>query len=119
MPSFVASIPLSDVTAAMMPDAAAQLKRIPTSIDTLSPNDRFVRAINTFPIVASIPFHTIEGDRGRGDAPNSSDGVVPYWSSHLDGAQSELIVPSDHRAQRDPKAIAEVSRILKLHRDPD
>ena len=115
MPSFVASIPLSDVTAVMMPDAAAQLKRIPTSIDTLSPNDRFVRAINTFPVVASIPFHTIEGDRGRGDAPNSSDGVVPYWSSHLDGAQSELIVPSDHRAQRNPQAIAEVSRILKLH----
>ena len=65
----------------------------------------------------TIPFHTIEGDRGRGDAPNSSDGVVPYWSSHLDGAQSELIVPSDDRAQRNPKAIAEVSRILKLHRE--
>jgi hypothetical protein len=40
---------------------------------------------------------------------------VPYWSSHLDGAQSELIVPSDHRAQRNPEAIAEVDRILKLH----
>jgi hypothetical protein len=100
----------------MIPDpSAAELKRVPTSVDTLEPNDRFVREMNKFPIVASIPFHTIEGDRGRGDAPNSSDGVVPYWSSHLDGAQSELIVPSDHRAQRNPKAIAEVSRILKLH----
>ena len=39
------------------------------------------------PITPRIPFHTIEGDRGRGDAPNSSDGVVSYWSSHLKGAQ--------------------------------
>jgi len=44
-----------------------------------------------------IPYHTIMGDRGRGDAPNSSDGVVPYWSSHMDGAKSELIVPSAHQ----------------------
>jgi len=43
-----------------------------------------------------IPYHSIIGDRGRGDTPNSSDGVVPYWSSHLDGAQSEKIVPSEH-----------------------
>jgi hypothetical protein len=100
----------------MVPNlSATELKRIPTSVDTLSPKDRFVREINKFPIAADIPFHTIEGNRGRGDEPNSSDGVVPYWSSHLDGAQSELIVPSDHRAHRNPIAIAEVSRILKLH----
>ena len=36
--------------------------------------------------------HTIIGDRGRGDSPNSSDGVVPYWSSHLEGAETEHIV---------------------------
>ena len=55
------------------------------------------------------------GDRGRGDTPKSSDGIVPYWSSHLEGAQSELIVPSDHGAHENPKAIAEVDRILKLN----
>jgi hypothetical protein len=57
----------------------------------------------------------IIGDRGRGDTPNSSDGVVPYWSSHLAGAQSELIVNSDHGAQYNPQAIREVERILKLN----
>jgi len=109
------ALPPSIWSETMVPDpAAAQLKHVPTSVDTLEPNDRFVLEINKFPIVASVPFHTIAGDRGRGDTPNSSDGVVPYWSSHLDGAQSELIVPSDHRAQRNPMAIAEVSRILKL-----
>jgi len=43
-----------------------------------------------------------------------SDGLVPYWSSHLDGAQSERLVPSSHNAQQSPEAIAEVERILKL-----
>jgi hypothetical protein len=72
----------------------------PTSIDTLSPNNRFVLALNTLPIAAQIPYYSIIGDRGRGDTPNSSDGVVAYWSSHLEGAQSERIVPSDHGAHQ-------------------
>ena len=92
-----------------------KLKRAPNSIDTLSPRNRFVRLINTIPVVTGIPYHTIIGDRGRGDSPNSSDGVVPYWSSHMDGAQSECIVPSDHGAHQNTKAFAEVKRILKLN----
>jgi len=116
MPFLVASIPIQAVEGAMVADPTSQqLQRIPTSIDTLSPNNRFVKEINKFPPTPGIPFHTIEGDRGRGDAPNSSDGVVPYWSSHLKGATSELIVPSNHGAPRNPQAIAEVRRILHLH----
>ena len=92
-----------------------KLKRAPNSIDTLSPKNRFVRMINTIPIVQGIPYHTIIGDRGRGDSPNSSDGVVPYWSSHMDGAKSECIVPSDHGAHQNPKAFEEVKRILRLN----
>jgi hypothetical protein len=74
-----------------------------------------VKAINTLPLTPGIPFHSIMGDRGRGDTPNSSDGFVPYWSSHLDGAQSEKIVPSDHSAQQNPEGIAEMRRILRLN----
>ena len=92
-----------------------KLKRIPNSVDTLAPNNRFVKTINTVPITPGIPYHTICGDRGKGGAPNCSDGVVPYWSSHLDGAQSELVVPSSHGAHQNPQAIEEVKRILKLH----
>ncbi|MEO6053595.1 MAG: hypothetical protein ABIP97_06245 [Chthoniobacterales bacterium] len=91
-----------------------KLKRVPNSIDTLSPNNRFVKIINTFPITPGIPYHTIIGDCGKGDSPNSSDGVVPYWSSHMDGAVSECIVPSSHSAHRNEKAIREVRRILLL-----
>jgi pimeloyl-ACP methyl ester carboxylesterase len=87
----------------------------PTSIDTLSPNNRFVRELNNLPIARHIPYHSIMGDRGRGDTPNSSDGVVPYWSSHLDGAQSERIVPSDHGAHQNKEGIEEVHRILLLN----
>ena len=86
---------------------------MPNSVDTLEPNDRFVQAVNKLPITPGIPYHSIMGDRGRGDTPNSSDGIVPYWSSHLDGAKSELIVNSDHGAQYNPQAIREVERILK------
>jgi pimeloyl-ACP methyl ester carboxylesterase len=92
-----------------------KLKRIPNSVDTLAPNNRFVKAINTIPITPGIRYHTIMGDRGKGDAPNSSDGVVPYWSSHMAGANSELIVPSAHPAHQNPQAIEEVRRILMLN----
>jgi pimeloyl-ACP methyl ester carboxylesterase len=93
--------------------AAPTLKRMPNSVDTLEPNDRFVQAVDKIPITPGIPYHSIMGDRGRGNTPNSSDGVVPYWSSHLDGAQSELIVDSGHDAQSNPEAIHEVARILE------
>jgi hypothetical protein len=91
------------------------LKRLPNSVDTLAPNNRFVKAINTIPITPGIPYHTIMGDRGKGGAPNSSDGVVSYWSSHMEGAQSELIVPSGHPAHQNLQAIEEVRRILRLN----
>jgi pimeloyl-ACP methyl ester carboxylesterase len=113
------SRPLESIYASAKPllvndPGARSLDRMPNSIDTLEPNDRFVEAVNKIPITPGIPYHSIIGDRGRGDTPNSSDGVVPYWSSHLDGAQSELIVPSGHAAPRNPEAIKEVERILKM-----
>ena len=85
------------------------------SVDSLSPNSRFAKAVNTLPLTPGVPYNTIIGDHGRGDSPNSSDGVVPYWSSHMEHAQSEYIVPSNHSAHQDPQAIAEVLRILKAN----
>jgi hypothetical protein len=95
--------------------AKAGKLHFPTSIDTLSPKSWFVLALNTLPIADHIRYHSIIGDRGRGDTPNSSDGVVPYWSSHLEGAQSERIVPSDHGAHQNKEGIDEVHRILLLN----
>jgi pimeloyl-ACP methyl ester carboxylesterase len=97
-----------------------KLNSFPNSIDTLAPNDRFVLAINKIPITRGIPYHSIVGDRGKGGnkdqtKPMMADGVVPYWSSHLDGAKSERIVASNHSVHQNPEAIAEVKRILKKH----
>ncbi len=83
-----------------------------TSISRLSPSNPLFKTLEGLPIKA--PHHSIIGDRGRGDTPDSSDGVVAYWSSHLASAESELIVPDDHGAFDDPAAIAELKRILKL-----
>jgi pimeloyl-ACP methyl ester carboxylesterase len=112
-PSFLADMRDSFASILTADPAALQLNRMPNSIDTLAPNDRFVMEINKFPISHGIPYHSIIGDRGKGDTPNSSDGVVTYWSLHLDGAESELIAPTNHSAEVTPQAIAEVIRILK------
>ncbi|MGC2352317.1 MAG: alpha/beta fold hydrolase [Candidatus Udaeobacter sp.] len=112
-PRFFTSVYAATKPLLVADPAARPLNRMPNSVDTLQPNDRFVEAVNKLPISPGIPYHSIMGDRGRGDTPNSSDGVVPYWSSHLPGAQSELIVNSDHGAQYNPQAIREVERILK------
>jgi pimeloyl-ACP methyl ester carboxylesterase len=87
-------------------------KRLPTGINGLSPRSPLLHALDTLPINA--PYYSIIGDRGRGDSPNSSDGVVPYWSSHLAGAQSELIVPGPHGSYALPQTITELKRILRL-----
>jgi len=62
-----------------------------------------------------VPHHSIIGGRGKGDTPRSSDGVVPYQSSHLASAKSELIVPGPHSAYNLPPTIAELTRILREH----
>ena len=86
--------------------------RLPNSIFSLSPKNPTLHVVNAQPIQA--PHHTILGDRGKGDSPNSSDGVVPYWSSHLDDALSQKIVPGPHGLCEFPQNIAEVKRILLL-----
>ena len=87
--------------------------KIPTSIRGLSPRSPVLIGLNKLPIKAR--HHSIIGDRGRGDSPNGSDGVVPYRSAHLDSAQSEKIIPYGHGGYQSPEAIAELLRILRLH----
>ena len=88
---------------------------MPNSISSLSPKDKSNIALTSMPLPKDITFHSIIGDRGKGDTPNSSDGIVPYWSSHVAPVTSELIVPSGHGVPDNAEAAAEVKRILKLH----
>lgn len=86
-----------------------------SSISGLSEKSPALQGLSRTTISPRIPFHSIIGDQGRGDTPDSSDGVVAYRSSHVDGAQSELIVPADHTAHAHPQALLEIRRILRLH----
>lgn len=85
--------------------------RLPTSIQVLSPQSAFLALLNRR--APGVPHHTILGDRGRGDSPKSSDGVVPYSRAHLDSAESERIVPGNHGSFSHPEAISELERILR------
>jgi pimeloyl-ACP methyl ester carboxylesterase len=87
--------------------------RMPNSVTGLSPSNPTLKVLDTRPIQA--PYHTILGDRGKGDTPNSSDGVVAYRSSHLESAKSECIVPGPHGSCELPQTLDELRRILHLH----
>jgi hypothetical protein len=84
------------------------------SVRALSPQNPVLLALARLPVAPGIPFHTITGDRGRGDGAKASDGVVTYASSHLDGAASEKVVPSGHFMTNDPACTNEIIRILRL-----
>lgn len=108
---------LTNAFASSMGDAIAAVtghsKRMPNSITGLSPNNPTLKVLDSRPIQA--PYHSILGDRGKGDSPKSSDGVVDYWSSHLKGAKSECIVSGSHSACELPETLTEIRRILHLH----
>jgi pimeloyl-ACP methyl ester carboxylesterase len=85
------------------------------SIRFLRAKSPLLLAILKLPMSKQVTYHSVIGDQGKGDTPHSSDGVVPYWSSHLPNAKSEKVVPSGHGANEDPEGIEEIRRILRLH----
>lgn len=88
---------------------------LPTSIDVLSPAHPVIQALAAIPPRPGVPYNSIVGDRLGAGRLDGSDGVVPDWSSHLDGAESELVIASGHNAHEHPAALNEVRRILRLH----
>jgi pimeloyl-ACP methyl ester carboxylesterase len=114
LPVTVATAIQDTVTSAELVQLTGSSKRLPNSITGLKPSNPAFPVVNTVPI--RVPYHSIIGNRGKpGPIADSTDGVVPYWSSHLDGAQSEVIVPGPHGACELPQTIAELDRILRLH----
>jgi hypothetical protein len=47
-------------------------------------------------IPPAVPFHSIIDQKIAGQYNAGTDGVVAYASSHLDGAESETIIPFGH-----------------------
>ena len=86
------------------------------SVYGMRPGSLFLRALAATPIAPGIAAHSIIPVTGAGPGPNASDGVVTYQSAHIDGVESELVIPfAGHSVQGHPVAIEEVRRILLAH----
>jgi hypothetical protein len=84
-----------------------------TSIDSLSPGGKFTKALQTLPMSPRVKKYSIIGDRGAGGDPSrTSDGVVPYWSSHIPGVP-ETIIPSNHSGPEHPLCARKVKQLLE------
>ncbi|MBI3797372.1 MAG: alpha/beta fold hydrolase [Deltaproteobacteria bacterium] len=88
--------------------------RLPTSIDNMTPSNRFIQTLVTIPVAPGVAAHSIIAVQGKGPVEDGSDGVVEYKSAHIDGVESELVVDSGHSAQGNPHTVEEVRRILLL-----
>jgi pimeloyl-ACP methyl ester carboxylesterase len=96
---------MADALAAELPTQADVLRhRQLSSVAFLSDEDRYLRATSTLPIAAGVTYHSIIG---------SNDEVVPYSSSHLEGAASEQRVSSGHSVQQTAAAILAIRTILR------
>lgn len=85
-----------------------------TSINQLSPQSVTIKNLSSVPL-RNVPTHSVIGNQGDENPLHSSDGIVPYWSSHLNWSDSEKIVHHDHSVQDDSETANEIIRILKLH----
>lgn len=93
-----------------------QLKKgMPTSLDSMSPDNPFLLTLAAIPTSPGVKAHSIIAIQTKGDYHQGNDGIVSYQSAHVDYAESELIVHSFHSCQDKPATIEEVRRILKEH----
>ena len=91
--------------------------KIPTSIDSMSPENKWLLALADIPLAPHVTGHSIIAVEGDGDYHEGKDGLVSYSSAHVDYVESEFIVRSGHSCQNKPPTIEEVRRILHEHLD--
>ncbi len=94
---------------------ARSLDRLPSAVDNMSPSHPFIKTLSSLPIADGVAAHSIIAVKGDGPPEEGSDGVVPYWSAHIDPVASEKVVKSPHAVQSNPHAIEEIRRILIEH----
>ena len=89
--------------------------RIPTSLENMEPASPFVRYLAALPIDPRIHAHSIISIGKAESTGGAHDGVVTYASAHLDGVESEVLVPAGHSCQSHPRTTIELRRILREH----
>ncbi len=116
LPSDVARVGAGVMTLGATTSGAVSLERMPTSIDNMSPGNRFIRVLSEIPVAPGVTAHSIVAVDGDGPLEEAGDGVVKYQSTHVDGVASELIVKSPHSGmQAEAATIEEVRRLFLEH----
>ena len=87
----------------------------PTSIGELASGHPLLTALCDLGIDPSVRTHSIIADLRQPPVPGAGDGIVPYSSSHLECADSEVLFHGHHICLNDPAVIHEVRRILIDH----
>lgn len=97
-------------------EADMMLSRSLNSIDNLRDDNPFLRMTTQLQIKPGLPYHSIIGQQDPlMPLVESTDGLVPYSSAYLAGAQSEKVIIGGHSIQETPEAIIEIRRILTEH----
>ncbi len=82
----------------------------------MTPDNPVLQTFAAIPISPNVAAHSIIPVLGDGPVETGDDGVVTYRSAHLDGVESELVIPNaGHSVQSNPSTVDEVRRILLLH----
>ncbi len=88
-----------------------------TSLEQLSSKSRLTGDLYLKPLNPGIHYHSViaSNRRDKGLPCETSDGIVSYQSSHIEGVDSEtMIYESGHGVHRSEDGIAEIVRLLKL-----
>lgn len=113
-------------TAAELSEANPNLKlrQLPTSIDLLAPNSPALSVLAE-ERNQRVHYHSVIGVAAKSKASlgylltgddEPGDEIVPYASAHIEGVDSEIVVPANHfQVHQHPLAVREVRRILLEH----
>lgn len=118
--TFASLIPTPDALvsgfASVLKNRTGRQPKINNSVENLDKADPFMQTSSRLPIAPGLAYHSVIAQRDPAvPLPLSDDGLVPYWSAHLEGAVSEKVLISGHSVQETPEAIIELRRIL--HQD--
>lgn len=87
----------------------------------LSDRSAFMALTKDIQINDKVRYYSVMGNHkgtlNHGDVAGTaiSDGIVPYESSHLDGAEREIIITGGHSIHENPKTVRELRKILHEH----
>ena len=102
-------------------EASEGIKHLSTELLQNGPSDlskksAFMQITGKANIDPAFKYHVIMGNNTKfSEYDLINDGVVPYQSAHLAGAESEKIITGGHSIQYTSEAVIELRRILHQH----